>query len=355
MPVNKNALIRYRTIDKCLSNRRRKWTMQDLIDACSKAVFGENTKKQVSRRTIQLDMQTMRNGQLGYDAPIIVVEKKHYTYEDSDFSITNIPISENELDKLNEVVVLLKQFAGFSRFAEIDGMVKKLEDKIEVVRNDRSAIIHLDQNTQLKGLEYLDELYQHILNENVLKIKYQAFHRHQKSNIVVHPYFLKEYNNRWYLIGFSEQRRKIITLALDRMSGMEITKSVSFFENNFFKPDIYFKEVIGMTVDLKSKPVEILLYIDAQMAPYILTKPLHHSQKLIWEKEKAVVISLTVRVNFELKEKIRSLGKHIMVLRPTKLKNWFENDLLEHQKLYDNKALRISIWKDLKRKRKQST
>ena len=117
MPANRNALIRYKTIDKCLQNKFRKWALEDLIEACSEALYEyEGIDKGVSRRTVQADIQLMRSDKLGYNAPIVVVDKKFYTYEDPEYSITNIPLSEHDLLKLNETVDFLKQFKGFSHF-----------------------------------------------------------------------------------------------------------------------------------------------------------------------------------------------------------------------------------------------
>src|SRR5678815_1295954 len=98
MPVNRNALIRYRSIDKCLQNRRRKWTIEALIDACNDALYEyEGIEKGVSIRTIRLDLNAMRSDKLGYSAPIIVKDKKYYTYEDADYSIANIPLTAQDL------------------------------------------------------------------------------------------------------------------------------------------------------------------------------------------------------------------------------------------------------------------
>lgn len=114
MPVNRNALIRYKTIDLCLQNRYRKWTLEDLIDACSDALYEyEGIDKGVSRRTVQMDIQLMRSDKLGYNAPIVITDRKYYTYEDPNYSIMNIPLSEGDLDKLTETVDFLKQFKGF--------------------------------------------------------------------------------------------------------------------------------------------------------------------------------------------------------------------------------------------------
>ncbi|MDR2840914.1 MAG: WYL domain-containing protein, partial [Paludibacter sp.] len=111
MPVNRNALIRYKTIDNCLQNRYRTWTLEDLIDACSDALYEyEGIDKGISRRTIQMDIQMMRSEKLGYNAPIVVYDHKYYKYDDRDYSITNTPLSEQDLRVMSEAVEVLRQF-----------------------------------------------------------------------------------------------------------------------------------------------------------------------------------------------------------------------------------------------------
>ena len=81
MPVNKNALIRYKTIDRCLRNKYRRWTLDDLVEACSDALNEmEGIPRGVSVRTVQADIQVMRSDKLGYEAPIEVYEGKFYRY-----------------------------------------------------------------------------------------------------------------------------------------------------------------------------------------------------------------------------------------------------------------------------------
>ena len=88
MSVNKFALIRYKTIDRCLQNRFRKWTLDDLIEKVSEALYEYEGIKGVSKRTIQSDLQLMRSDKLGYNAPIIVKEKKYYSYEKAGYSLS---------------------------------------------------------------------------------------------------------------------------------------------------------------------------------------------------------------------------------------------------------------------------
>ena len=108
MPANKNALIRYKTIDNCLRNRYRRWTLDDLVDACCEALYDmEGITKGVCTRTVQMDIQGMRSDKLGYNAPIVVYDKIYYTYADPDYSITDMPLSMDDCRLLKEAILLL--------------------------------------------------------------------------------------------------------------------------------------------------------------------------------------------------------------------------------------------------------
>lgn len=347
MPANRNSLIRYRTIDQCLSNRSRRWTLQNLIDACSDALYEyEGITKGISRRTIQGDIQMMRSDKLGYNAPIIVVEKKYYTYEDPNYSITNNPLTEADLSRLTEVVEILKQFKDFSHFQDLEGMVQKLEDKVASAQQRRRPIIQLERNERLQGLEFLDRIYQAVLNKEVLKVYYQPFWRENAMPVMIHPYLLKEYQNRWYAVGFSDSKKKISLLALDRIQSIELART-PFIENNFFNPDLYFKDVIGVTVFQNSEPTKVVLFVRSSNVPYVLTKPLHASQKVLRDYKDGVLIELTVRINFELKNHIRALGANIMVVAPTKLRTELQEEMKVGAAMYEDKKLRGELWKVL--------
>ncbi|MBI1308090.1 MAG: WYL domain-containing protein [Bacteroidetes bacterium] len=336
MPVNRNALIRYKTIDRCLQNRYRKWTLEDLIEACSDALYEyEGIDKGVSRRTVQADIQLMRSDKLGYNAPIAVVDKRYYTYSDSSYSITNIPLTENDLSKLSEAVEFLKQFQGFTQFRELDTMVSKLEDHIYAQRSSTRPVIDFEKNTDLKGLEFLDELYHAIINKHTVSLTYQSFQARDKSKFDFHPYLLKEFRNRWFVIGKKTAKGKILNLALDRIHAVDRSHE-DYAEPDNFNPDLYFRDVIGVTVSENLRPVNVVLRITNKHAPYILTKPLHSSQKLIERTDSGTIISLRVQHNFELEKEILSYGEQIEVILPLKLRHMIGSRLAEAQKPYGN-------------------
>ncbi|MDW7692783.1 WYL domain-containing protein [Flammeovirgaceae bacterium SG7u.111] len=321
MAQNKNALIRYKTIDKCLQNRYREWTLDDLIEACSEALYEyEGREVNVSRRSIQLDIQLMRSDKLGYNAPIVVYNKKYYRYEDENYSITNIPLTENDMNVLSETVEMLKQFKDFSLFSELGGIIQRLEDKVHTEKTKQSSIIHLDKNENLKGLEYLDVLYQAILKELCLTITYQSFKARNPSDLTFHPYILKEFNNRWFVVGRKETESPILTLALDRISKIAYNLNVPYLKEDFHG-DEYYKNTVGVTVLNDEQLKEVELKLDKQNAPYVLTKPLHHSQETVEElPDGSVVIKVKVHLNFEFERLVLGFGQSIEVLKPNQLR-----------------------------------
>jgi len=334
MAINKNALIRYKTIDKCLQNNYRRWTLNDLIDACSDALYEyEGREINVSRRTVQLDIQMMRSDKLGYNAPIVVYDKKYYKYEEEDYSITDIPLNESDMQVLSETVEMLKQFKDFSLFSELGGIIQRLEDKVYTEKTKQSSIIHLDKNENLKGLEHLDTLYQAIVKKMVLKITYQSFKARVPMVITFHPFILKEFNNRWFLVGKASAEKPVTTLALDRMISIDYDLDIVYLDEDF-DGDEYYKNTFGVTVFADEFVREIQIKVDRSNAPYVLTKPIHHSQKVLESHEDgSIVVSVMLHVNYELERLILGFGESMEVLQPKslrrrikrKLKNAFQN------------------------------
>ena len=319
--TTKNALIRYRTIDRCLQNTGRKWSLQDLIEACSDALYElEGRDVDVSKRTVQLDIQLMRSDKLGYNAPIEVYERKYYRYADPDYKIAAVPLTETDMDVLAESVTVLRQFSEFSLFSELNGVIQKLEDKIYRGGGQGEPIIHLDKNESLKGLEHLDTLYQAIAKRIVVWVTYQSFKARQPERFRFHGYLLKEFNNRWFLVGRRHEQEKIHTLALDRISQVEADLRTDYKRRDF-SAETYYKDTYGVTV-LNQRPIPVRLRIDRHNAPYVLTKPLHASQELVATDAEtgAIEVVLTVQHNFELERLLLGFGAGLEVLAPRRLR-----------------------------------
>ena len=342
MATNKNALIRYLTIDKCLQNTLRQWSLDNLIDACSDALYEyEGKHSNVSKRTIQLDIQNMRSDKLGYNAPIAVYDRKYYRYDQPNYSITQVPITDMDMDILTESMEMLRQFKSFSLFSELDGVIQKLEDKVYRENKHQNAIIHLDKNDLLLGIEHLDTIYQAILKKIVIEINYQSFRARDAKPIIYTPYILKQFNNRWFVVGRKEMQTNVLTLALDRIVDINFSLDTPYTDVEF-DPDEHYKNTYGVTVLSDRDLIDIQLKIDRYNAPYIMTKPFHHSQEMIGEyADGSILITLRLHHNYELERLILGFGPSITVLQPRRLKRKLKKLVAMMHDNYDtSKAIR---------------
>ena len=282
MPANRNALIRYKTIDNCLRNPYRRWTLEDLVDACSDALYEyEGIDKGISKRTAQMDIQMMRSEKLGYNAPIVVYENKYYKYEDPEYSITQTPLNEQDLKMMSEAVEVLRQFKGFSYFTEMSEIINRLEDHVASARMKTTPVIDFEKNESLKGLDYLDTIYHAIVNEHPIQLKYRSFKARSANSFIFYPYLLKEYRNRWFVYGVRGNGRILQNLALDRIQSLEVLPQEHYIKNTFFDPNTFFDDLVGVTKNSGSVAEKVGFKVAAAEAPYIITKPIHRSQQLV--------------------------------------------------------------------------
>jgi predicted DNA-binding transcriptional regulator YafY len=314
----------------------RTWTLDYLMQACSKALFVfEGKENPVSKRTTQLDIQLMRSEKLGYNAPVVVYDKKFYKYEDEDYSITDILLTETDINVLTETVSILKQFRDFSLFSAVSDLLQRLEDKIYAEKTSTQPVIHLDKNESLKGLHFLDSLYQAIIKKMVLKITYKSFTSRDENTFHFHAYILKEFNNRWFLVGRRRKTAPISNLALDRIIAVDFDFQAEYLEENF-DAEKFYKNVVGITVNSGLQPRKVELKIDRVNAPYVLTKPLHNSQRLIKTNEDgSVIIHLFLIENYELHRLLLGFGSGLEVISPERLRNEMKGNLKTCLKQYE--------------------
>jgi len=340
MAVNKNALLRYKILDACFRNRYKKWTLDMLIDHVSDALYEyEGMDNGISKRTIQGDIQMMRSDKLGYHAPIIVIDKRYYTYEDPTYSITNIPLSESDLGKMNEAVNVLKQFKGFSHFKNLTEVVQKLEDHVHSNTNKEAPVILFDRNDRLKGIEYLDMIHESIVTKRPLEVCYQSFNARAASTFIFNAWWLKEFKNRWFMVGVRSEKDQVVHLALDRIVKLSIHPKEKYIGNTEFDPEEFYKHIIGVTVFNKYRPSKVVLFVSRTHSPYVETKPLHPSQVITKRLKEGIIIELTVQLNFELEKEILGFGQGMTVLSPRRLQNSIKDNLKKALKFYEDKML----------------
>lgn len=336
MSVNKLALIRYKTIDDCLRNKLRRWTLEDLIEKVSDVLYNlEGISTGISRRTLQSDLQLMRSDKLGYNAPIIVLERKYYTYSDKDFSITKAPINEADVEKMKEVVGMLKQFSGFSYFEDMSELIARLENNLYRSTQRSPDGIQFEDNKLLKGREFITPLYQAILRRQSLLLEYQSFRAARPQHFICYPYLLKEYRNRWFLIMKVKGKAILFTVALDRIIGFQELPKEKYIPYAGVDFERYYSDLLGVTKNETDRGHRVILFVSKEHAPYVLTKPLHHSQQVLKEDPAGMIIRIDVVLNFELEREILGFGEAIKVLAPRLLKSKIQKRLKKTVAQYD--------------------
>jgi len=339
MATNKLALIRYKTIDNCLRNRYRKWTLENLIEKVSDALYEyEGIKDGVSKRTIQADIQLMRSDKLGYNAPIVVNDRKYYTYADADYSISNSPINDADMEKMREVVSVLRQLNGFQYFEEMSDLVARLENTLQQRATGGRSHIQFEGNGQLKGLHFITPVHQAILRRVPLLIEYQSFKAAVPTQGVYYPYLLKEYRNRWFLIARPKKGKALATLALDRIVEVQEMAANGFVEYDGVDFERYYADTVGVTKSARDRGRKIVLWVHPRHAPYVLTKPLHASQELLKHDETGTIIRICVVLNFELERELLGFGENLKVLSPRDLQRRITRHIAQMQVLYDSES-----------------
>lgn len=337
MPANKNALIRYKTIDNCLRNRFRRWTLDDLVEACCEALYDmEGIRKGVSVRTVQSDIQIMRSDKLGYNAPIEVYDQKYYRYADKDYSIMNMPMSQNDYEVMQEAVDMLRQLEDFEQFSEMADVVRRLQDKLAISSNNRKPVIHFDSVPNLKGLKLLNPLYNHIVHKQTLRILYQSFNATEPTEYILCPCLLKEFRNRWFLFGARASNLVMFNLALDRIVSIEPV-DIPYRENPEFDPEHFFDDLIGVSKNLHNKPRRVKFWASSEQCNYIKTKPIHPSQKLIREnpEDGSCIFQIEVVINFEMYSVFMSYGTGLKVIYPRTAVAYMRDKTHEMADMYD--------------------
>ena len=316
MPHVKNAYLRYRILNSCFTNRQKRyWTIAELLE---KLVAHDIL---VEKRTLEADFEMMRHDErLGYHAPITYDKKeKAFFYNDPHFSIDHVPLTEEDLQALTLAANILHQYKSVKLVQQFEGMVDKLGKVVTHLKQPQNnKLIAFEHAPYYKGREFFDVVLEAITQQQPLCIAYRKFTGTKNDDHVLHPYFLKEYRGRWYVLGFGETRQSIITLGLDRFVRVT-TAAISFKENKTLKPKEYFQHTLGIT--LGSGPVEeIELWFSPVQAPYLKTQYVHHTQKIISDDETGLVISLKLIPNPELTQLILSYGAEVKVLKPETLK-----------------------------------
>lgn len=321
MAANKQALIRHRIIDNCLSNPQKRYSFKDLLDCINKELEEINgANSSISTRTLRGDLAYLRSRE-GGEAPIVSYKKDgkwYYKYSNPEFKLYNQSLNAAEIKQLTTAIETLSKIEGLPQMGWIQELSTKLEETFFLEKTDQLIMSH-DSNRYLKGIEYLGKLFHAILNKSPLHIRYQSYKSDNEITYDLSPYHLREFNNRWFLFGKNQDFPNLTNLPLDRILSIEEGKH-PYIENKEWDFNEYFEDIVGVSF-MSSKVEKIRLWFSAEAAPYVVSKPLHGSQRKISSDNDGLIIEIEVIPNFELETLILSYGERTKVLSPESFRN----------------------------------
>ena len=339
MPITKNALIRLKYLDRLLSDRHHYYDRRTLTEKVNEMLDADGFKT-VDKRTIEMDIIDLMDAP--FNAPIKefkVDGKTIVTYSKSSFSIFREELSHEEANLLREVLSTIGQFDGLNHFEWLDKF------KMGLGLQNRRQIISFSNNPYLKNSNLLGTLFDNISNKVVIRLSYHTFADEAIRSIDFHPYLLKQYNDRWFLMGAADSDKAILTFALDRIDNVEPLPERKYEDCTEDLAE-RFEDIVGVTL-YEDRPVEhILCWVSDDTKGYITTKPIHGSftpikgekdMKLREEfpqLEGGLFFTLDCINNYELIRELCSYGGNLVVLSPESIRQEIKHRLTAHLQQY---------------------
>jgi predicted DNA-binding transcriptional regulator YafY len=336
MPHIKNALIRYRIIDRSLRNKYRPFpSKRDIRELCEEALFGSIEGENICDSTIEKDLFAMR---LEHDAPIKYSKRDGgYYYTDPEFSINDIPLTNDDVTSIKFAINTLKQFREVDMFKQFGNAIDKIVDRITISDDPRDAdivnFVQFEVGLSSSGNEFLAPLLEGIRNSLIATFEYTSFVSGKSKSRRVVPLLLKEYRNRWYLISFDLEKKDVMTYALERMENVLILEEKGQKPLNF-DPDLFFKHAVGITSS-EDEPVKVIFKADNVSSKYILSQPFHVSQKIVKEGKNKTTFELRILISEEFTRSVLSYAGGIEIIEPVELRDEIIMRLTDMMKNYD--------------------
>lgn len=340
MPTNKNALVRYRHLDRLLSDHHHYYDIHDLTEKVNDMLEFDGFSP-VTQRCIEKDLIDMQGL---FSAPIEHEKKNSKNcifYWNRSFTIFSQEMSREERNLLREVLSTIGQFNGLDNFKWLDDF------KIGLGLEERRQIISFSNNPFLQNSNLLGTLFDQMSNEVVIKLSYHTFTDPTIRSIVFHPYLLKQYNDRWFLLGAADSDHKILTFALDRIDEVEPLPEKKYAECPEELQE-RFENIVGVTLYEERKCEHILCWVNDSSKGYVDTKPMHESytpykgekeielHNLYPKLEGGMFFSIDCIPNFELIRELCSFGGNLVVLSPDTIRKEIKNRLQEHLERYND-------------------
>ena len=331
MPNTKNYSTRLRVLDQCLRSGHA-YSGKELTDFINRELELRGEPTITSRTTLMDDLLNIEN-----EYHTNIIRKKHgrqttYQYEDPNFSIFSTELSEDDILHLGQALDILRRFDGMP---EAD-WISELGARLNLCMNNHKevrAAVGFESAIYNKGMEHFTPLFNAIRKKTTVELRYQSFKMTEPQTLIVHPYYLKQYNNRWFLFCCNGDHTNLSNYPLDRILSVKLAH-VPYRETHI-DFDEYFSDMIGVSRRNEQEPEDVVLRFPKDQYKYVATKPWHGSQKVVDENDCTITLQFHVVLNYELEQKILSFGQYVEVISPMTLRERIKDRLSQSLRQYN--------------------
>ena len=333
MPNTRSSSIREIIIDKCLSGDKE-MTLKEIWAEVNKALEARDEPVVRSKVTI---LQDLKNISLRWNVQIDEIKRGmyvYYKYHDPTFSIYNPSLTPEVLEKTKELIKELESCKGLPNQEWLEEACARIHVILHTDKRSR-PIVQFDHTPRyVESLRHYRPLLEAIQSETAIELTYQKFNNEQARTYVVHPYQLRQYLKRWYLVASVDHHpESLACFAFDRIVQFKPC-TVAYRANTRFNIDEYFDSMVGLTIPNDTEPKDVLLWVSEHEYPYLKTNPIHSSQKVVRDVEDGKIVSLHLYINDELEMRLLSHNIGIKVLAPQELRQKMKEKIDRMMELY---------------------
>lgn len=336
MPLDRNKMLRYQVLNACFQDTSRRYRMEDLVDCCNRTLRRYDLNL-VSKRTIQLDVQTLQAEPYNVEFDPVLKKDKFYRYSDTSYSLELLKLAAPDRDALTRTIDVLRQ--RYSDADEQNPQWQWMLTTLQAIADDRpletaEPYVSFENNNAFAGNAHFATLLESIINRHPVVVRYKPYQQPEAEELKIHPYYLKQFNSRWFLFAAAEGHDGIMNLALDRILGIRQWRhAYRDAEMDFHS---YFDDMIGVSRNTDMAVEQIILRVSNHRYPYVETKPFSEKQRIIKHDEQTHTIAFPMRVNNELVAEILSFGADIEVLQPQHLRRRIAQISEQMHRQYDD-------------------
>jgi predicted DNA-binding transcriptional regulator YafY len=337
MGLNKDAQKRIKLLNQLLNKQR--WD-----DASKLAeVANKRLAKPVSKEQIYRDIKYLReelNAPLNWKTKEFKNDDSTWVGYTKPFTLPDSALKQEDIKILNDAAEILNGMSDILGVMDIGTAILKITEEIVPTGGKRLKKVYLEGHTEVANLKILPALLKAVTNQQTLSIVYKPYKKEEpRRTYVFHPYVLREYRNRWFVIGKANGEENLKTLAIDRILDMK-ESTEPFVADETFDGDKYFQNLVGASPPYNQQPQKIRIRVFKETADYITTKPIHKDQIEVDDDfdDDSIIIELNLYLTYELKQTLLSYGDGVEVLEPKLLRDEIKSIIQNMSQLYDKKV-----------------